>query len=240
MSNKKKTLIAGLIVGAVTCAGVFVSNYHSEGESVKKTTSVEQSPQSAEKVKAVEKVQYKEGDHFVSIDPIFGLPQNSVVEIFWYGCPHCYKMEDVVNSDEFKAKSKDWAFQKFHIAKKSGTAGFDFRVYSALVQMGMEDVVGKKYMHAIHENGLDRSNLGKFAEENGLSLETLTALSENEEAKNYFNFISQFSDRDEFEGVPSFVVQGKYIINNKYDIADVANFLLEKESKEKSQEQQQP
>jgi thiol:disulfide interchange protein DsbA len=217
MNNLSKGLIAAAVLASVGWGYHYLSQTRiSTNHSAVGEVSVEQD------------VAFKEGEHFMSIDPIFGLPNNSVVEVFWYGCPHCYKMEKVISSPEFKEKSKGWSFQKFHLAKKDGVVGFDFRVYSALKQMGLEETVGKAYMTAIHEDGLDRSNLGDFAKKHGISMETLTVLSDNDESKNYYNFISQFSSRKEFKGVPAFIVEGQYLINLKYDVADVANFLLSK------------
>jgi thiol:disulfide interchange protein DsbA len=218
MNNLGKGLIAAAVLAAVGLG------YHFSSEEISPQRVAKSVDSGSESIE--QGVVFKEGEHFVSIDPIFGLPSNSVVEIFWYGCPHCYNMEKVISTPEFKEKSKNWSFQKFHLAKKDGVAGFDFRVYSALKQMGLEDTVGMEYMKAIHEDGLDRSNLDDFAKKHGISMETLTVLSDNDESKNYYNFISQFSSRKEFIGVPAFIVEGKYLINIKYDVADVANYLL--------------
>ncbi len=231
MPNKKVTALAvAVAVSAVVAMG---SNMFSKMDD--KTASVKAPVIGDGEVKsAVEpkeaKVEFKEGDHYIEIKPVYGLPSKSVVEVLWYGCSHCYNMEQFLQTDEFKEKSEAWNFQQIHFAKKDGPAGFDFGIYAALKQMGLDKTVGKEYMKAIHEGGLDRGNFEKFAEEKGLSIETVNELSKNDEAENYFKFSSQFSERDGFKGVPTFVVEGKYIINNAYNIADVANYLLEKES----------
>jgi len=235
MSKNKKKSILLLASSAIVIAGTYITVQMGKAPTAENSTSAEvvgeKNPLEKISASKEEYVKYVEGDHYVKIDPIYGLPENSVVEVLWYGCPHCYNMEKVVSSEDFKKKSDDWSFQQVHIAKKDGPIGFDFKIYSALKQMGLDKTVGKEYMKALHEDGLDRSKFEDFAKKHGLSIEALEKLGGNEESENYFKFISQFSDRDEFKGVPTFVVEGKYIINNKYDVADVANHLLNEDNK---------
>jgi len=220
----KAPFVLTLLAVAIGYGSTFI-NTSSEKEQAKQKVSVE-----AQEVDKEVKQVFEEGEHYVSIDPVYGLPERSVVEVFWYGCPHCYNTEKMLASEDFKEKSKDWSFQKYHIAAQKGPAGFDFNIFAALTQMGLEKEIGGAYMKALHEDGLDRGDFSDFAKKHGLSAEAIEKLSKNEESKNSFAFISQFSDRPEFKGVPAFIVEGKYLINGRYDVADVANFLLEKEN----------
>ena len=58
--------------------------------------------------------QYVEGKHYVRIDPVVPPLENSeskheVVELFWYGCSHCYDFEPYVNKWK-DSKSSDVSF----------------------------------------------------------------------------------------------------------------------------------
>lgn len=181
----------------------------------------------------VEAPKFVEGEHYVKVNKIQGLPQNSVMEILWYGCTFCYRMEELVQSDEFKEKTKHWEFSQVHVAGRGGDVLFDFKVFSALNQLGVEHLVGKKYMKALHEEGLDRKDFPLFAKKNGLSMTALSPLFENEETKSLHAYVSKISEQKEFKGVPSFLVKGEYLINIKYDIVEIANYLLAMPSEEK-------
>lgn len=221
MSNK--TILACVVGLAIAGSAYFF--YSNSGTS----NGISGSKESSEVV-ADALVEFKEGTHYDSIDPIYGLPKNSVVEVLWYGCPYCQKMEDVIQSDRFKQASVDWNFQQIHLAKEDGLIGFDFKIYAALKQMGLEGTVGKKYMEALNNRGLSRSSFEKFASQYGIPMDTIKELSESDEAKSYFMFNVQFSDRPEFKGVPAFVVNGRYIVNNRYDVIDVTSYLIGKDA----------
>tara|TARA_Y100001936_G_C15945861_1_gene597335 strand:- start:14 stop:748 length:735 start_codon:yes stop_codon:yes gene_type:complete len=225
--SKKATIVFACMI-TLPVVGLLIKNHITQEQSGEPKAQVVEQSDLEQKAKNTE-IKFVEGEHYIKIDPVYGLPSNSVVEVLWYGCPHCYNMEEKVSSKEFKEKSKDWNFQQIHFAKKDGPVGFDFRIYAALKQMGLDSTIGKKYMAALHEDGLDRGSFDSFAKKNGLSVDAIQELSSNEEAQNYYNFSAQFSEREGFKGVPSFIVEGKYIINNAYDVADVANYLLKLE-----------
>jgi thiol:disulfide interchange protein DsbA len=77
-----------------------------------------------------------------------------VIEFFWYGCPHCYRLEPSLNA-WLKNKPADVVFKRIH-AIPSEAWGLHAYIYYTLETMGLLDQLHDKVFDAIHK---DRKNL---------------------------------------------------------------------------------
>ena len=77
-----------------------------------------------------------------------------VIEFFWYGCPHCYRLEPSLNA-WLKNKPADVVFKRIH-AIPSEAWGLHAYIYYTLETMGLLDPLHDKVFDAIHK---DRKNL---------------------------------------------------------------------------------
>ena len=77
-----------------------------------------------------------------------------VIEFFWYGCPHCYRLEPSLNA-WLKNKPADVVFKRIH-AIPSEAWGLHAYIYYTLETMGLLDTLHGKVFDAIHK---DRKNL---------------------------------------------------------------------------------
>ena len=77
-----------------------------------------------------------------------------VIEFFWYGCPHCYRLEPSLNA-WLKNKPADVVFKRIH-AIPNEAWGMHAYIYYTLETMGLLDSLHDKVFDAIHK---DRKNL---------------------------------------------------------------------------------
>jgi thiol:disulfide interchange protein DsbA len=163
----------------------------------------------------VAQIAFVEGVDFQRIDPAVKTthPDKVVVtEIFWYGCPHCFRFEPFV---------EPWAETipqgvVFEQVPSVINPGWEVhaRTYYALKLMGAQEQMHKKFFNAIH---VDRQRLTSFdaiAEFVGKQ-----GLDEQEFRRQYASFPvdSQVRKSKKIEshyghnGVPAVVVNGKYL-----------------------------
>ena len=118
-----------------------------------------------------------------------------VVELFWYGCPHCFAFEPTINPWVEKLPA-DVNFVRIP-AMFGGIWDVHGQLFLTLEAMGVEDKVHKAVFETIHKASLnDKSgNLLKTPEE----MAEFLAAQGVDKAKAY-----------QISGVPTMVVDGKY------------------------------
>ena len=77
-----------------------------------------------------------------------------VIEFFWYGCPHCYRLESTLNP-WLKNKPADVVFKRIHAIPSEDWGRWAY-IYYTLETMGLLDTLHGKVFDAIHK---DRKNL---------------------------------------------------------------------------------
>ncbi|MDP5056785.1 MAG: thiol:disulfide interchange protein DsbA/DsbL [Marinomonas hwangdonensis] len=158
-----------------------------------------------------------------------------VTEIFWYGCPHCYTLEPLVNAWK-KDMASDIDFKYLPAVFGRGWLAHA-KAFHIADLLGIESELRADLFNAIH---VERRNLNS---EDALSdFFANYGVSENEFRKQYDSFAvnSRLSQADAkiraygARGVPGIIVNGKYLVsaqtaNGNENIFNVVNFLVEKE-----------
>jgi len=164
---------------------------------------------------------WKAGTNYVPLSP--AQPTNvepgqvEVIEVFWYGCPHCYALDPAI---EAWKKSKP-AYVKF--VRVPVTWGpvhrAHGRLYYTLEALGKLDELHTVTFDEIHKLG---NNLAGPTDAETLKMQTAFArahgISEAEFNKAYTSFgvnanmqhAEDVTRRYRIEGVPTFIVNGKY------------------------------
>lgn len=157
---------------------------------------------------------FVEGTHYVRIDP----PQPTVtgdkievVEIFWYGCPHCYRMEPYVNR-WLKKKPDNAEFVRLP-GVLSPRWMVHARAYYTAEVLGVADKLHEPIFDAIHgeRNPLnDQSSLMALFKQHGVAEEDYkrTFLSFAVETK--LRRAAEMGMRYGIDSVPALIVNGKY------------------------------
>jgi protein dithiol oxidoreductase (disulfide-forming) len=160
-----------------------------------------------------------------------------VVEVFSYGCPHCFDFDTTIESWRAK-QAPDMAFRRVPAMFRSEWEILAQAFYAAEV-LGVTDKVHKSIFEAIHLQGLnpgDPAVLAKVFEDSaGVDGEQFLKV------LNSFGVRSKVQQADaqgrlyRLPGVPTLIVNGKYQVNGSrltgtsIDLLDVVDYLVAKE-----------
>lgn len=155
-------------------------------------------------------------DAYITINP----PQRTevapgkieVLGFFWYGCPHCYRLESEMVTWTRKLPA--------HVQFKRQPAVFSDRwvhlaqAYYALEALGEATRLHAEVFEAIHEEGRDLNTPEAFftwAASKGVDRKKLTAAYQSFAVAAKVSKARQLSKAYPLDGVPALVINGKYL-----------------------------
>ncbi len=162
-----------------------------------------------------------------------------ITEFFWYGCPHCYKLEpamkawlktlpdDVVFSREAPALNKSWENHS--------------RAFYASELMAVNDKLHEPLFHGIHRDQKPlrtQEQIVAFASEKGIDGKKFDSMMKSFAVQGRMNQARQDSITYRLTGVPAILVNGEYITGpslagSNDNVPLVLNKLIEKIRAEK-------
>jgi len=182
--------------------------------------------------------EFKEGQQYQLLAaplPVAKPGKIEVVELFWYGCPHCFHFEPQI-AEWLKTKPKDVEFRRVPAVFQQNWVPHA-RAYFAADALGVLDKYHAPLFRGIHEENrklFDEDSLIKFAVSQGIN--------ENDFRSAYTGFAidakvkqAMLYTRDSgITGVPSIIVNGKYrtgaqLAGGQDQVLKVVNFLVDKE-----------
>lgn len=181
---------------------------------------------------------YKEGTHYlrVSEQGTDSGDKIEVLEFFWYGCPHCYVFDPIIEK---------W------LANKPANAEFSrvptvfrpewkvhARAYYALEVMGVTDKYHSKIFDAMHKNKkrLDRiETVSDFLASQGLDKKEFLEVYNSFNIDNMVRKAIKKLDGYKITGVPAMAVNGKYVVTGKNagsyeNMLKIVDYLVQKET----------
>jgi thiol:disulfide interchange protein DsbA len=147
--------------------------------------------------------------------------QVEVIEFFWYGCPHCYALDPLIESWR-KTKPAFVTFVRVPVMWSEGHRS-TARLYYTIESMGKLDQLHGEIFKEIHVNNdqliTSDPNDTAGAEKLQTTFVKKFGISEDAFKKAYHSFAvetalqraDQLEQRYRIEGVPTFVVNGKYV-----------------------------
>ena len=187
---------------------------------------------------AIAQMAFVEGTDYQIISPAVKTSQPDkilVTEIFWYGCPHCFRFEPYVN--RWSAELPDGVVFE-HVPSSLNPRWTEHaRAYYSFKLMGVLEETHEAFFDAIHLkrqrlNSLD--TIAEFVAERGLD--------EKAFREHYFSFPvetqirknSQKEKRYGHKGVPAVIVNGKYLVSGSLAgsnerMIEIMNFLVAQE-----------
>jgi protein dithiol oxidoreductase (disulfide-forming) len=164
-----------------------------------------------------------------------------VVELFWYGCPHCHQLEPRLMA-WVKKLPGDVVFRRVPgIARPDWTAGG--RAFYAMEALGVAEKLHAPLFDAIHKQRSVKPNddpalIDWITKQGGLDRKKV------EEAYNSFSVntkvmrATQLFRASGATGVPALIIDGKYLTSSSIaggneEALKVADYLIEKAHKEK-------
>ncbi|BFM49654.1 thiol:disulfide interchange protein DsbA/DsbL [Marinomonas sp. THO17] len=181
---------------------------------------------------------YTDGNGYTEIkNPVRTNDPNKieVTEIFWYGCPHCYALEPLVQAWK-KDLPADVDFQYMPAVFGRGWLAHAKAYYIADI-LGVEDKLRADLFNAIHVEHRrlnSEDDLAEFFANYGVNEDDFRKLFDS------FSVNSRLSQADAkiraygARGVPGIIVNGKYLVsaqtaNGNENIFKVVDFLIDKE-----------
>ncbi|MGH8371223.1 MAG: thiol:disulfide interchange protein DsbA/DsbL, partial [Gammaproteobacteria bacterium] len=147
--------------------------------------------------------------------------QIEVIEFFWYGCPHCYALEDYVDT-WLRSKPDNVVFRRIPAALNPAW-DIDARAYFAAEELGLADKAHPAIFHAIHVDHLQLDSEDAFrkffVQQFGITAKQFN------DAWNSLNVDTKLvqakvlAQRYGILDVPTLVVNGKWLTGPGYHLA---------------------
>ena len=139
-----------------------------------------------------------------------------VREFFWYGCPHCYKLHPYIKA-WLKGVPKDVSFRYVPaIFRSSWVLGA--KTFYALEVLGARGKLHEKIYDAIHIKKIDLTKeelLFNWIAKQGIDRKKFVDIYNSFSVGNRTSQSSQMSKKYALKGVPSLVVDGKYLVSGR-------------------------
>ena len=137
-----------------------------------------------------------------------------VLEIFWYGCPHCYDFEPYIHRwldnkpDDVVFRRMPGIFNKTWIPHG--------KAYFTAVKLGVLDQIHSPLFDALHKEKkriYDDRALKKFFTQQGIDKDEFTKVYESDEVETKVKQAYIMGQRYKVTGVPAVIVNGKYMVS---------------------------
>jgi len=146
--------------------------------------------------------------------PVESKGKIEVVEFFWYGCIHCYRLEALLEAWVPKLRP-DTLFRRIP-AVFSARWGHDAAIFYAFEALGVLDKLHRPFFDAIHLNRLrtdDPRALAEWLEKNGLEPKKFDDTMKSFGVQSKLRRATQLTAAAAIDGTPALAVQGRYTIS---------------------------
>lgn len=158
-----------------------------------------------------------------------------VVELFWYGCPHCYELEP--DMQEWLKRKPEYV----ELVRMPAIVGPRWELlaqaYYTAELLGNIDTIHPALFKALHEKHMkinDEAALQAFFVDQGVSAEDFKNTFNSFAVSVKMNNARQMTRRYKISGVPTIIVNGKYSTGAKQaggnkGVFEVVDYLVEQE-----------
>lgn len=187
---------------------------------------------------AAQAADYQAGKQYVELSspvPVSQPGKIEVVELFWYGCPHCYQFEPTLNA-WVDTLPDDVNFVRVP-AMFGGVWNTHGQLFLTLEAMKVDQQVHEAVFAAIHRDGKKLATPEAMAEllaEQGVDSEAFLKSYKSFAVKGQMEKAKKLAMAYQITGVPVLVVNGKYRLDlgsagGPQQAVAVADFLIAKE-----------
>jgi len=137
-----------------------------------------------------------------------------VVEFFWYGCPHCYNLEPLIES-WLKKLPPDAQFRRVP-AVFNERWGHDAAIYYTFEALGVIDKLHRPFFDAIHRDHLRTDSppaLNEWLEKNGIEPRRFNDTMKSFGVQSKLRRATQLTLSYRIDGTPAMAVQGRYTVS---------------------------
>ncbi|UQI40549.1 thiol:disulfide interchange protein DsbA/DsbL [Vreelandella venusta] len=167
--------------------------------------------------------------------------QIEVTEVFWFGCPHCYRLQTPVN-EWYETLEDDVS-----VVHMPATMGGDWNTHAtafyAAESLGIEDELHADFFEAIHEDGrslTDEDEIAEFFSNYGVSEEEAKQALKAFGVRSEVNKANSRMREMRLMGVPALIVDGRYVVSpstagSLENMPQIADALVERVRNESAQ-----
>ena len=163
-----------------------------------------------------------------------------VLEVFWYGCPHCFTF--LPNMEQYKAGKPDYVAVRHMPAIFRDSWVAHARAFYTAELLGVEDQIRRPLFEAIHlhKQALDsKEELRKFFEKYGVSNDDFNKTYDSFAVQTLLRKSQVMQQRYGVRGTPTVIVNGKYRVSgslagSRENVIKVIEALVERERAEKA------
>ena len=175
----------------------------------------------------------EEGKEYQILQKPLDVPKNSVVKVFSYECPHCYKFDKTVTPKLF-SELDGVKFIPYHLKTKGKLGETASKIFAAMIVLDEASDVSllsdkskfKKAKFAIYKATHDKNDDFNGGKDKARFIQTALSAAgvsdadydkalASERAQEILKAWDDSYDVAKIQGVPAYVVGGKYLINVK-------------------------
>lgn len=183
---------------------------------------------------------YLEGAQYKTIQPPVAtrVPEGKVevVEVFWYGCPHCYHFEPYLQ-DWVKNEPKGVEFVRIPGVLNPNWV-IQARAYYAAELLGVVEETHVAFFKAVHEQRRrlnDEDSIAKFYAEHGVDEQKFRDAFNSFEVHTRLRQGARLNREYQITGVPAMIVGGKYVVSTSMaggypEMLKVVEYLVAREA----------
>ncbi|MCP8462684.1 thiol:disulfide interchange protein DsbA/DsbL [Pseudomonas sp. ZM23] len=167
--------------------------------------------------------EFEAGKNYTELSPSVPVSQPGkieVVELFWYGCPHCYAFEPTINPWVEKLPA-DVHFVRIP-AMFGGLWNIHGQLFLTLESMGVESKVHHAIFEKLHNTPKSLTTpeeMAEFVAEQGVDKDKFLSTYNSFAIKGQIEKAKKLAMAYQISGVPTMVVNGKY----RFDIGSAGN-----------------
>ncbi|MGJ7458189.1 thiol:disulfide interchange protein DsbA/DsbL [Halomonas sp. MA07-2] len=185
-----------------------------------------------------------EGQHYEvlpqTVETRVGEGQIEVTEAFWYGCPHCYNLQQHVTA-WYETLGDDVS-----VVHLPGTMGGDWNKHAAAFyaaeELGIAEAVHADFFDAVHQQNrrlTEVDDVADFYSDYGVSADEARQALGSFAVKSKVNQAHSRLRAMRLMGVPAIVVDGRYLVTpssagSLSNMPQIADALIEKVREERS------
>lgn len=187
--------------------------------------------------------EYKEGAQYFRLkkaQPVQTGKQIEVRELFWYGCPHCYRLEPSIQK-WLKNKPANADYIPMPAVLRE-TWVFDARAYYTFETLGILNKAHIEFFDEIHKRGKKLrtpDQLASFTSQFGIKKKEVIDAYNSFAVDTKLRHAKLMVRRYEANGVPTMIVDGKYratatSAGGHDELMQLVNFLIKKSAAERT------
>ena len=182
-----------------------------------------------------------EGQQYVRLSqpqPVLTPGKVEVIEFFWYGCPHCFEFEPMLEA-WIKTLPADVAFRRVPVAFRDEPFTAHQKIFYALDAMGLVDSMQMKVFNAIHRERkhMDKpAEIAEFMQKNGVDSAKFLDIYNSFAVQTKTRQARALAEAYKIDGVPALGIGGRYYTSGSLagslrGSLQVADFLIQKSRK---------